>query len=84
MTIYEIAKRAIAEGTAQSLRHREGDQYDCKADHFEGHNRGWILLDTFTASAIVQIYEAVKPEYQALYMALPLPKLIDLTWKLAS
>ena len=83
MTIYEIAKKAETEGV-QSLRHRGGNQYDCKAYFAEGHNRHWTLLDTFTASAIVQIYENIKPENQQKYMNLPLSKLIDVTWKIAS
>ena len=82
MTIYEIAKQAVEQKTAQSLRHREGNQYDCKADMFQGHSRKWALMDIFTASAIVSIYEALKPENQAKYLSLPLGRLIDLTWKL--
>ena len=84
MTIYEIAKKATTEQTAQQLRHREGNQYDCKADMWQGHSRKWTLLDIVTASVIVQIYEALKPDNQEKYMKLPLQKLIDVTWKLAS
>ena len=83
MTIYEIAKRATTEG-AQELRHRGGNQYDCKLDMWQGNNRHWVLLDTFTASAIVQIYENIKPENQEKYINLPLRKLLDVTWKIAS
>ena len=84
MTLYEVAKKATTEGTAQSFKHREGVQYDCKDDHFQGNNKKWTLLDTFTASAIVQIYENISPENQARYINLPLGKFIDLTWKVAA
>ena len=84
MTIYEIAKQAVETSTAQKLRHREGNQYDCQVDMWAGNNRHWTLLDIMTASAIVQIYENIKPENQVKYMNLPLPKMIDLTWKLVA
>ena len=83
MTIYEIAKRTQEHG-AQKFRHREGNQYDCQTDMWMGNNRHWVLMDAFTGSAIVQIYESIKPENQVKYMSLPLNKLIDLTWKLVS
>ena len=84
MTIYEIAKKAVDTGTAQALKHRGGNQYNCKDDMWQGNNRHWTLLDIFTASAIVQIYENIKLENQVKYMNLPLNKMIDVTWKIAS
>lgn len=84
MTIYEIAKQAVDNGSAQKIRHRGGNQYDCQVGIWQGNNRHWMLLDHFTASAIVQIYEHLKPENQERYINLPLPKLLDVTWKLAS
>lgn len=83
MTIYEVAKRTQEHG-AQKFRHREGIQYDCQDDMWAGHNRKWTLMDSFTGSAIVQIYEALKPDNQLKYISLPVPRLIDVTWKLAS
>ena len=84
MTIYEIAKKAVDEGSAQKFRHIRGNQYDCQVGIWTGNNRHWVLLDHFTASAIVQIYENINPENQARFMNLPLNKIIDITWKLAS
>ena len=84
MTIYEIAKQAQEQGTAQSFRHREGNQYDCKDDMFQGHSRKWTLLDITTASAIIAVYENITPTNQTKYMLLPLGKLINITWKLIS
>ncbi len=82
MTLYEIAKKTQADG-AQLLRHRGGNQYDCKP-MFTGNKHHWTLIDHFTGSVIVQIYEALKPENQLKYISLPLMKFIDVTWKLAS
>jgi len=83
MTLYEIAKRTLTEG-AQKFRHRGGNQYDCQLDCWTGNNKGWTLLDHFTGSVIVQIYEALSPENQVKYMNLPLMKLLDVTWKLVN
>ena len=82
MTVYEIARKTQDEG-AQLLKHREGNQYNCKPMG-TGNNRGWTIIDSFTGSAIVQIHDALSLENQAKYMNLPLTDLIDVTWKLAS
>lgn len=84
MTIYQIAKRSVDTGTAQKIRHREGNQYDCQVSMWTGNNRGWTLLDHYTASAVVQIYENLKPENQEKYINMPLLKLLDITWQLVS
>lgn len=82
MNIYEIAKKSVTEGEAQKFRHRRGNQYDCQVGIWTGNNRHWTLLDHFTASAIVGIYENLQPYNQQNYINLPLPKLLDITWKL--
>ena len=82
MNIYEIARKAVDEESAQKIRHREGNQYDCQEGIWTGNNRRWTLMDHFTASAIVQISENIKPENQAKYVDLPLGKLLDVTWSI--
>lgn len=84
MTIYEVAKRAVDTGTAQKIRHRGGNQYDCQDGIWTGNNRHWALLDHFTASAIVQVFENLKPENQERYINLPLTKMLNITWKCIS
>lgn len=39
------------------------------------------LIDLFTASAMVMVHDALKPENQAKFGELPLDMLIDFTWK---
>lgn len=46
-----------------------------KAPAFEGQ-----MLDMFTASALVQVYEALAPANQAKFDSIPLPKLLDFVW----
>lgn len=86
MNIYEVAKQAVNESSAQKIRPTKDRQfeYDVQPEMFSGNNRGWTLLDLFTASVIVQIYEALNETNRQKYINLPLPKFINLTWKIAS
>ena len=86
MTIIEVANKAKEDG-AQLIRYRkdshketETAQYDCKP-MFTGSKRGWIYIDSSTASAMTAVYNALKPELQAKFNNLPLGKLVDFCWK---
>lgn len=41
-----------------------------------------VLLDLFTASAVVQVHNALNPTNQAKFAALPLPKMAKLAFSL--
>jgi hypothetical protein len=43
-----------------------------------------MMLDTFSASALVQIFDALSPENQAKLEAMSLDKAMDIVWKLAA
>ena len=47
-----------------------------QAPAFEGQ-----MLDLFTASAIVAVFEALSPANQQKFDAIPLPRLLDFVWK---
>lgn len=81
MTSIEVIRRAHTEG-AQLFRRREaeGVQYDCKPI-FTGSKRGWILLDSFTASAVMACYNALNEENRARAERASIPKLVDFAWK---
>jgi hypothetical protein len=57
MTAIQAAREALANG-AQLVRPRkeQPSQYDVKP-LFTGSHRGWVILDSFTASAIVAVYD---------------------------
>jgi hypothetical protein len=40
------------------------------------------MLDLFTASAIVKVLDALDPERKAKFMALPIERIVETTWKL--
>lgn len=86
MTIAEAAKSAKTEG-AKLIRYRTDSfkqtgtaQYDVKPI-FTGNKKGWTMLDSFTASVISAVYDALKPDNQAKFNNLPLGKLLDFCWK---
>lgn len=41
-----------------------------------------MTVDLFTASTVVQVYDALNEENKAKFTALSLPKMVGLTWKL--
>lgn len=83
MTNIEVARKVVAEKQAHLFRERKGEpgQYDAKP-YGGGSKRGWVILDGFTASAIVQVYDALKPENQAKYAAFPIQKMAAIAFKL--
>ena len=51
----------------------------CSAARTEG-----VLIDLFTASMLVQIHDKLSPEHQAKFLAMPIRRMVDIGWKLAS
>jgi hypothetical protein len=82
MTIIEASRHVLSNGVSLlRLRKDSTDQFDVK-EAFSGKKRGWFYLDAFTASAIVSVHDALNEQNRSKYLALPLPKLITVTWKL--
>lgn len=86
MTISEVIKKISDEG-AQLIRPRDaiclkGEviKYDVKP-LFSGNKKGWVILDGFTASAMLVTYNALSEQNRKRYDAVPLSRLIDFTWK---
>ena len=59
MTSIEIARTAATNG-AQLFRPRKDSpgEYDCKP-MFTGSHRGWVIMDSFSASAIVAVWNGL-------------------------
>jgi hypothetical protein len=82
MTTIEAAQYVLDNGVSLMRQRKDApDQFDVK-EAFTGNKRGWFYMDAFTASAIVNVYKALNETNRAKYAALPLPKLITVTWKL--
>lgn len=83
MTSIEVARETVTNGCTL-FRFRKGTEkspeYDCKP--WNGNKRGWIILDSFSASAIVAVYDHLSPENQAKYQNLPIAKMAEIAFKL--
>lgn len=77
--VAEYRRRAKAQGREYSKK-TSSQRYDIAKKVVEtktaGELPGGILLDLFTASALVQVYEALSPENQAKFDEIPLDKLV--------
>lgn len=62
--------------------HQKGSawQYDIK-EPFQGNKKGWTLVDLFTASAMLKVFEALKDENKVKFDRLHINTLVDFTWK---
>jgi hypothetical protein len=84
MNAIEVARQAKENG-AQLFRFRHGTErqpeYDCKP-WGTGNKRGWIILDSFSASAIVAVYDKLNEDNQAKYIRMPISKMAELAFKL--
>ena len=88
MRTSEIIKQVIETKGCVLIRPRKEEhlnntpwQYDLK-EPFQGNKKGWTLLDLFTASAMLKIYDALeKEENKARFDRLHINKLVDFTWK---
>lgn len=81
MTGIECAREVVRDG-CKLLRERKDAprEYDCK-DMFTGKRRGWFYLDTFSASAIVQVYDALNETNRAKYERLSIPSMAKVAFK---
>ncbi len=86
-------KQILREESAFTVEQAEMVMEDASAQKREatlrkivaGHNAGKIdgqIVDAFTASAMVQIMDALNPDAKAKYLSLHIVKMADITWKL--
>ncbi len=81
MTIIQAAQHVKSNGCSLMRQRKDSAEFDVK-EAFSGKKRGWFYMDAFTASAICAVYDALNEANRPKYAALPLPKLISVTWKL--
>ena len=56
-------------------------QYDVMSYSEAKNVIGWVILDLFTASAMLAVYNALSEDKRPLYDQLSFMKLVDFTWK---
>lgn len=77
----EVARLAQNDGV-QLFRARKDNplDYDAKP-YFCGRKGGWVILDSFSASAIVQVYDALNETNRTKYETLSLQKMAKVAFK---
>ena len=83
MTGIEVARAVVQTNSCHVFRPRMGaaGHYDAKP-YFTGQKRGWVALDLFSASAIVNVYDALNEKNRTLFGGLDLPKMARVAFKL--
>lgn len=81
MTFFECCE-AVRDGGLRMIRLREDvpGQYDlCEA--FE-NGTGWTWLDAVTANVVCQVHDALSPDRQEKFEALPAGVILHFCWKI--
>lgn len=83
MTFFECCE-AVRDGGLRMIRPREDvlGQYDlCEA--FE-NGKDWTWLDAVTANVVCQVHDALSPDRQEKFEALPAGVILNFCWKIAN
>jgi hypothetical protein len=83
MKLIDVARMVRTQHQAHLVRERTPGDLDAKP-YGSGSKRGWVCLDAVTASAVVAVHDALKPENQAKFSSLPVEQAIRVTWKLVA
>jgi hypothetical protein len=87
MLISEIIQKVVDEKTALLIREKEemhlekGAPFKYDVKYFDDTNEGWIIMDLFTASAMLTVYKAISDQHKQKYDCLNLYRLLDFTWR---
>lgn len=82
MKFLEAAKMVVESKTAHLIRPRKGAdmEYDAKPI-FTGSKRGWVMLDTFTASAVTAVANVVSESTRELMNSMKPSVVADVAFK---
>lgn len=80
MDTITLARRVVAECQCHLYRYRDGEMQ--AREYGAGKKNGWTALDLFSASAIVQVYDALNETNRAKYGALDPYKAATVAFKL--
>ena len=83
MTAIKVFQTVLNDG-CQLARPRKNTpgEYDCKHFAEGGNKKGWAYVDNFTASAVMNVFNALNETNQAKLSKLPLNRIVDICWKL--
>jgi hypothetical protein len=78
MTIIEAAQNIVNTQSAHLVRPNKNDpiKYDMKLVG-TGNNKGWVILDLFTASVIVNVYSQINRKHQKMLEVAPIHRVVS-------
>lgn len=79
MNVVEISRFVLENGCSIVRPRKDSEGYDVKVG---GKKKGWFYLDSYSASAIVKVYEAINPENKVKFASLPVLKAAEIAFKL--
>ena len=83
MTAIQVFEETVENGCQLArLRLNDKTQYDAKPYYSGGKKKNWVYIDHFTASAVLKVHEALGDENKKKFEALPLSRMVDITWRL--
>ena len=82
MRAIEVARLVVKDG-CHVFRNRKGSpgEYDAKP-YFTGSRRGWVVLDRYTASAIVKVHDALNDNNREKFASFPIQMMATVAFKL--
>ncbi len=81
MTGIEVAQFVNDHGVSLFRRRKDAPlEYDVKP-YFTGNKRGWVVLDHFTASAVLAVYKALDDQKKTVFETWSLQQQVKLAWK---
>lgn len=83
MRAIDVARKVVESKSLHLVRPRKNEpgEYDAKFCG-EGNKRGWFMLDTFSASAIVAVHDNLNESNRAKFASLSLPKMAAVALKM--
>ena len=55
-----------------------------KRDFMKKKGKGWVIIDAFTASAVVQVYDKLNETQQAKFKTFRMDTIVNFTWKVVA
>ena len=79
MTLYEVCSQVVNSGQFVMIRPNDGvDSYTIKTS---GSKKGWTVIDSWSASCYVTVYEAISADNRAKLIELPIMRQFDIAFK---
>lgn len=81
MTLYEACQQVVKNSSAVLIRPVKGEKDSYSVKSFEGKKRGWLLIDTWSASCYTKVYDTINETTKEKLVALTPTKQFTIAFK---